>query len=256
MGWFVPEDVLSLKLPAHAAGWRARIGVLIPFSNSATEAEFGRLAPEGVTCHAARFRFPPAGAPEGYFAGLREHLARPLEDLKLCGSNAVVLACTTASMASPLAELSAYMTAQAGVPGISAAEAVLGALRHVGARRIAIASPYVEKSNRQIADFFGRHGISVVASEGLGLNASPETFKQTSRQTPEAVFQLCRRVAVAEADAVFVACTDLGSLDAIAPLERALGRPVISAVQACFWAAAGALKLDVRRPEFGRLLAA
>ena len=35
-------------------GWRARIGVIVPPSNTVNETEFNRLKPDGVTFHFAR----------------------------------------------------------------------------------------------------------------------------------------------------------------------------------------------------------
>lgn len=242
------------ELPTRAAGWRARVGLLVPYSNTATEVEFARLVPDGVSAHASRFRFPAAGGPGGYFDGLRRQLEQPLEDLKLCGSDVIALACTSASMASPLTELTAFMTEKTGKPAVSAADAVLGALKKLGASKIALASPYVEKSNADIIAFFARHGVEVVASEGLGLNASPEIFKQTARQTAQAVFDLCKRVAVPKAEAIFVACTDLPSLDMVVPFEREHKIPIVSGIQACYWGAMTALGIHERRTGYGRLL--
>ncbi|NIN52737.1 MAG: hypothetical protein GTN80_06185 [Nitrososphaeria archaeon] len=41
-------------------GWRARIGGLIPTTNTIVEAEFNRLAPEGVSIHASRMNLRQA----------------------------------------------------------------------------------------------------------------------------------------------------------------------------------------------------
>ena len=41
-------------------GWRARIGVIVSPPNTVVEGEFGQMAPEGVSVHAARL-----GRPEG-----------------------------------------------------------------------------------------------------------------------------------------------------------------------------------------------
>ena len=37
-------------------GWRARIGLIIAHSNTTMEPEFSRVAPEGVSVHAARVK--------------------------------------------------------------------------------------------------------------------------------------------------------------------------------------------------------
>lgn len=35
-------------------GWRARLGLIVPSSNTAAEIEFGECAPEGVSIHTSR----------------------------------------------------------------------------------------------------------------------------------------------------------------------------------------------------------
>ena len=54
-------------------------------------------------------------------------------------------------------------------------------------------------------------------------------------------------------DALFIPCTALRTLDAIDPLERALGVPVVTAIQATLWAVMRRAGLDVTRPGAGTL---
>ena len=35
-------------------GWRAKLGVIVPSTNTVVEHDFNRMAPTGVTCHAGR----------------------------------------------------------------------------------------------------------------------------------------------------------------------------------------------------------
>ena len=41
-------------------GWRARIGVLVPSTNTTLEPELYAMAPRGVTCHVSRMYVPQA----------------------------------------------------------------------------------------------------------------------------------------------------------------------------------------------------
>ena len=57
-------------------------------------------------------------------------------------------------------------------------------------------------------------------------------------------FGLGRAVAVGrleEADAIVVSCTNLPTYDVIAPLERELGKPIVTANQATMWSALRAI---------------
>lgn len=57
-----------------------------------------------------------------------------------------------------------------------------------------------------------------------------------------------------EADAVFVSCTALPTYDVVAPLEQALGKPIVTANQATMWAALRAVRTNAVGPG-QRLLA-
>ena len=63
-----------------------------------------------------------------------------------------------------------------------------------------------------------------------------------------------RPVNRAEAQALFVACTDFPVMTMIGQLEEELGKPVITSNQATFWAALRAAGLDDRSDGYGRLL--
>ena len=56
-----------------------------------------------------------------------------------------------------------------------------------------------------------------------------------------------------ESDGVFISCTNLRSVGAIATLEADLGVPVVSAIQASFWDALRLAGVRASKPGFGRL---
>src|SRR5207247_6505717 len=61
------------------------------------------------------------------------------------------------------------MSAAAGVPAITSAQAVGRAVRALGARRVAIVSPYSEAVNERAARYFkAKHGLETIVLEGFG----------------------------------------------------------------------------------------
>jgi len=58
-----------------------------------------------------------------------------------------------------------------------------------------------------------------------------------------------------ESDALFIACTTLGTLEVLNLLEEDLHRPVISANQATIWASLRLAGVRERTDAFGELLA-
>ena len=78
----------------------------------------------------------------------------------------------------------------------------------------------------RLIGFLGEHGIEVVSSVGLGLLNhiwKVGLLRGRSRRST--------RWTGRDAEAVFISCTNVPTYDIIAPLERMLGKPVLTANQ-------------------------
>ena len=96
--------------------------------------------------------------------------------------------------------------------------------------RIATVTPYVADLTAGCT-FLAEAGVEVVAAAGLGLTSDIWTV-------PYAVTAgLVRDTDTADAQAVFISCTNLPTYDVIAPLEAELGKPVLTANQVTMWSA-------------------
>jgi len=175
-------------------------------------------------------------------------------DLAACAVDLVAYGCTSGSMACPADRLLGKLREASGAKAVSTADAILAALNALGVKRIAMATPYTDETNAHEAEFLERHGIEVVAASGLGLNASLEKIQQISRVAPKAVFDHALAVDRPEAEALLICCTDFNTLDAIEPLEEALGKPVVTSNAATLWASLRAAGVDDRIAGCGRLL--
>ncbi len=234
-------------------GWRARIGVIVPPSNTVNETEFNRLKPDGVTFHFTRSPLHRDPAADD-FVEMMQDIDRACGDLATCAVDLVAYGCTSGSMACPADRLLGRMRESSGVEGISTAGAILAALNALGATRIAMATPYTEETNAHEAHYLEDHGIEVVAASGLGLNASLEKIQQISRVAPKAVFGHALAVDRPEAEALLICCTDFNTVDAIEPLEEKLDKPVVTSNTATLWASLRTLGINDRIEGCGRLL--
>ena len=219
---------------ARPIGWRAKIGVIVPPSNTVNEAEFNRAAPPGVSFHFTRSPLHADPAADD-FREMLSDVERAMQDLVACRVDFATYACTAGSMACPADRLLGTMTETGHIPANSTAQAIVAALRALGAARIAMASPYTDETNAHEAHYLGDHGFEVVASAGLGLNTSLENIQKISRVPPARVFEHARSVDRPSADALLICCTDFNTFDAIEPLEQALGKPVVSSNSAMLW---------------------
>ncbi|HKJ12404.1 MAG TPA: Asp/Glu racemase [Ornithinimicrobium sp.] len=159
----------------------------------------------------------------------------------------VAFACTSGSFVHGVAgerEVCRAIEA-AGVPrGVSTSGALLEALRALGVRRLAVATPYSQEVTAMLATFLDQAGVAVSSWASAGLT------ERIWAMSPDEVAALVRRAVppTAGADAVFVSCTNVPTLDLIEPLEHELGIPVLSANQVTLWAALAEVGLRLATP--------
>ena len=70
------------------------IGAIVVGDGTVVKEELTALAPAGTTCLIEAFAYPPSDAP--FCSGLHEALMGPAEVLRERGSDAILIACTTA----------------------------------------------------------------------------------------------------------------------------------------------------------------
>ncbi len=238
---------------AQPIGARAKIGVIVPVSNTVNEAEFNRMAPDGVSVHFTR---APLHADPGEedFGPMLNDVAFAVSQLAACKVDLNIFGCTADSMACPADRLIGTMECASSVPSISTAGALVAALKQVGAKRLAMATPYTAETNEHEKTYLEGQGFDVVSMKGLNLNTSLEKIQKISRVKPQDVYDHAVSVDRPDADTLLICCTDLNTLDVIEPLERELGKPVLSSNAATFWHALRRLKIDEPLDGYGRRL--
>ena len=102
-------------------------------------------------------------------------------------------------------------------------------------------------------DYLKATGFTVVHDVALGLK-SFEFAKVTPREWTE----LARKHDKPEADGIFLSCTNTTQIEAVADIERALGKPVVNSNQAVLWGCVKRLKSKLGpvppMPELGGLM--
>lgn len=136
------------------------------------------------------------------------------------------------------------------IPATSAAYGIVTALEESGVRRVAVVTAYVDYLNKGLRAFIESYGFSVVALEGVGSTRVQGPAKESS----ERISDLVRKVNRSDAQGIVISCTGLSVLDLIEPLERELGKPVLTSNQAIFWSALRLGGNQTRVQGFGALL--
>ncbi|MEM9248013.1 MAG: Asp/Glu racemase [Pseudomonadota bacterium] len=236
---------------------RARFGVLVPFTNTNLEPDMALLRPEGVSLHVARLggydaqEIPDVDQMHGLGAA---DLDAPLRLLAGVRPDVVVYGCTSATLTHGPAfdlDLADRIRKMSGAPSLTAASALVDALRHLRVRRIGFASPYTAAINDRAVTFLAASGIDTVARGEV--SATLDNFGQGALE-PSDVMALAHEADAPEAEAIVLSCTDMRSVETIAALEAALGKPVISSNQAMAFRAMQLTGIDTALRGYGTLL--
>lgn len=238
-----------MTAPAPAAA--GRIGLLVPSSNTTVEPEFYRALPPGVTLHTTRL-FLTRIAPDAISALVRE-LEQASRLLASADVDVIVLGATAPSFLNGIGydqELIGRIRGATGKPATTTSTAMIAALRHIGARRIALGSAYDETVSAIAAGFLAANGFAPVVVRQLGLVDN----LAVGRLAADTACALAREIDRPDVDAIMLACTNWPTMSMIARLERELGKPVLSTSQVSLWAALRMLGAGAALSGWGMLL--
>ena len=226
--------------PSTVSRGRARLGVLVPFTNSNLEADLAMLAPAGVTIHTTRLGgYDIEQVPDSrQMGGMAE--ADIEESLRLLAGvrpDVILYGCTSATLAQGPSfdrALAQRCESNWGIPMVTAASALVRSLQHLGVERIAFASPYVRALNDDAIAFLEQSGFAVVSRHDHDCDLG--NYGQ-GELTPQQVVEFASRADSASAQAIVLSCTDMRAVEAIEAVEAHSDKPVVSSNQALlFWA--------------------
>lgn len=232
-------------------GYRAKIGLVIPSNNTVIEPELWSMRPPGVTVHGNRI-LTHGNTPEG-IVEMEKSAARAVSELRAGQMSVIVYACLATSLVKGLGwtrEVARGITTETGCPATTAATATFEALQALGAKRVAVATPYPDRIQALLPRFVAEFGLDLVSTRNLGIQNSLELWKIPGGE----VKAFARSVDVPEAQALCIVATDLPTVYEIEALERELGKPVVTTNQAILWKSLALAGIDDSIAGFGTLL--
>ncbi|MDV8071353.1 aspartate/glutamate racemase family protein [Rhodococcus sp. IEGM 1366] len=241
------------------------VGMIVPSSNLTMETELPRMLAsresvrpeERFIFHSSRMRMRHVTPEE--LRSMNAQTVRAATELADAQPDIVASACLVAIMAQGpkhhcTAETeitSALRDAKSNAPVVSSAGALLTAARDLGARRVAIVTPYMKPLTQLVADYIEDSGIEVV--DTLSLEVSDNLA--VARLDPADLKEHWRKLTLRNADAIVLsACVQMPSLSSIEPVEMEAGIPVLSAATATAYTILDTLGLDTFVPHSGHLL--
>ncbi|MCC6943605.1 MAG: hypothetical protein IT335_03450 [Thermomicrobiales bacterium] len=246
-------------------GERGRIGLITLATDTGVLPEFQRLMPDGVQVYPAPIVLPRGEVTAASLSEMLEgdQLERAASLLAWAEVDVILFACTSGSLVNGPGwdqQLSQRITAASGIPATTTTSAVLAALRDLDARRLVIATPYLDEINDIERDFFSRSGFEVLAIAGLQCATDYEigrlspadagTLLDQMRRTPPASGSPAEQKPFPissfpfPTDAIFISCTNWHVVETIAGLEQQYGIPVVSSNLAGAWQALRLIYID------------
>ncbi len=225
-------DITFLGGPLPQRG----VGVVAPF-DFALDRELWRWVPDHISLFLTRTPFVPVEVSLDMARLVSEHetLRDGVMALHAVRPETYAYACTSGSFhggtAGERSMCAAMSETAGGVPAVTTSGALLEALADIGARRVAVVTPYTKSVTDSLEDFLGEAGMAVTGRAYLGLTR--EIWRVPYRD----VVGMAREALGGDADALFISCTNLPTYDVIPQLEAELRIPVLSANQVTMWAA-------------------
>jgi maleate isomerase len=226
------------------------------------EPEFNRMAPEGVSIHAARM-FLKQNSPAALI-DMEKEIAPAASLIMDISPEVIVFGDTSGSFIKGLGydyELIQKMNRLARTRAITTSTAVMEALKLLNIRKVALATPYTEEINRRKKNFIEAHGVQVTRTAGLGyykpVKSYPLALEPVSGMgllPPAVAYRLALEVNSREAEGIFISCTNFRTLEIIGALEKNLGKPVVTSNQASMAMALRVMGIREKIFGFGSLL--
>lgn len=228
-------------------GYKARIGHLYP-SGGLCDYEIQAMAPDGVQFLTTRLPFSRTTLESD--VALVESVEVHAKLLASAQVDLIAMNCTAASMVVGAQSINRRIEAATQIKSVTTIEAVVAGLQAVGARRIALLTPYLpEVVDAEIA-FLAECGFEVVAHRSHPC----QTPVEQGSIPPDRWSELASSLGESDADALLISCAGIQLAAALGSIEQRFGRPVVASNQVLLWHCLRMLQLADRPRGYGALL--
>ena len=224
---------LSIPLSYRDKAVPCRVGLLLLETDHTTELEFARHMPHDlVGIYANRVTYANPTTPENLRKMMPLLSARAAEILPGSDLDIIYYGCTSASFVIGDEVVRSEINAtKPGAMVITPTLAALAAFQALRLHSIALLTPYVPETSAPLETYFANAGLSVKRHACLGL----EDDRDMARLDPDTLIRAACAADHPDAQALFISCTALRSVEVAGAIEREIGKPVITSNQAAVW---------------------
>lgn len=248
----IPESVVwKGNIPFdNGCHHRAKIGYVLLATEQTIEDNVMALCPPGVGVHFSRLASSDLITNET-LAAQESLLAPSAASLLPDGSlDVVCYGCTSGSLV--IGEERVHAELNRGAPNAKATSLITGvirALHAVNAKRIVVGSPYIREINDRESRYMTDAGFEILSMTGLEIEKDSDMV----RVPPKFLLEFAVSLDQPDADAIFISCGALRTLDVVDEIEQRVGKPVIVSNQAMIWDTLRLAGIHDKLRDYGRL---
>lgn len=240
-------------------GNRARIGLVVPSTNTIVEPEFHQMAPAGVTVHTGRIYIEQPdmhddAAQQRMFDQVNASLEQAIRQIVSCRPDHLVIGMSGVAFEGGREGGLAFTRrheAIAGLPITAATDALERALRALGVRRVATFSPYAPIMAEHVRRWLTESGFEWVRNARITGCTDALSIADVNE---ERIMRAMREADSPDVEALVQIGANLAMVRFVEAAERELGKPVLSINALMFWDALRRFGLADSIGGYGRLL--
>ncbi|MEE2688500.1 MAG: hypothetical protein VX430_03655 [Pseudomonadota bacterium] len=234
-------------MPAREYARHALIGIAPPQTNPVVEAEFSALLPDGVGMLVTRLTGEADDARTRFYEYI-ENLETSLKAFGKAKIDAFGFSFTATAYLEDVNqdERLASMSEKVGYPILSSSQAIRRALERLGAKRLALFSPYPDWLTELSEVYWTKKGYEVVS-----VATMPDDTMDTVNiygLTTEGMLEASKALETDRVDAIVVTGSGMATLPAVAPLTERTGKPFLCSNICLAWALLDELDLTGLAP--------
>jgi maleate isomerase len=220
-------------------GYRGRVAIVVPSTNTSCQPECEMLRPTGVTNHTGRISIKerPLTSEQAFMEhvqAMRDGMRAGIDQIVTCQPTHVIMGVALEAFwggVKAADELQKELTERAGVGISMGSTATRAALKLLGAKRIAVLTPHQPRGDEQVRNYFEEAGFTIKRLTGLKC-ASPTLIAHTTEQQ---VIDALRALNGDDVDALVQVGTNLAAIRLAAEAELWFGKPVLAINAITYW---------------------
>ena len=228
-----------------------QMGLVVLQQDESIEPDIRRLVGDQAEILVTRVPSGDEVTPET-LAAMEDHLEGAAVLLPSAARFSVIgYACTSGAAQIGPARVASILQQTTGAPQASdPTSALIAACRAMGITRLGLLSPYVPEVSARIQTVLGDAGIETPVFGSFNVAEEARVVRIDAASIRDAAVQLAQDGGI---EAVFMSCTNLRTLDLIAPLEAELGLPVLSSNQVLAWHMSRLAGTELAPGDWGKL---